>query len=185
MARQRARDVRVQKELTRYQKLYEKQVATLDQFELVNTAATLTKLDLEIARLKEQQAEISLHLAQTLSKVGRPIPLCKRVKQSDEDSAAKLLKELIKEPLPIKPKETPGTGTIVQIPKPEPVEPPPPPLPPEPPPEPIEPPAPPVKPPGPPEPPEPIEPPVNPPPKPSEGGGGGGGGEQPPPKPVG
>lgn len=117
LARQRARNQRAQEELRRYSYLFEKQATSQEMLETAQAGAALAGYDLRIAGLRAKQASISLTLAQKLSTVGRPIPLCKRVTQSDENTTSDLLKKLISAPPPLpKPKETNISGSKVYVP---------------------------------------------------------------------
>jgi len=94
LKRQHARRSFAREEYRRYASLVESGAVSAEAYEMARAVKILTSLDFEIAELKARQAEISLELAEELSELGRPIPICKRVKQSDEDSAASILKEL-------------------------------------------------------------------------------------------
>ena len=139
LARQRARKGLADKDYQRGVYLTARGAISAEEFDILSTAATVAKYDLEIAEAGATRAAITLDLATALARNGQRIPLCKRKTQSDENTVSDLLKLLKKKsqpPLPNPIDETRNTGTSIRIPDPEPppppenppVEPPPPPV---------------------------------------------------------
>lgn len=144
LSRQIARNKFAYQEFRRYSALLEHKAVSMEDYEMARAAAILAPLDLRIAEAKAQEAALALKIAETMSKVGRAVPICKRVKQSDENTASPLLKKLTTRPASsLPPLESNTSGTRVSLPNPEPPPPPPDPPPPIDPPDPLPPPDPP------------------------------------------
>lgn len=120
--RQKARMVLASAEKKRYTSMFEQRVITLHDYETMMAAVTLADLDLRISELREKQAKIAFGIAGLLAQRGRPIPLCSRRKQTDENTTEKYLAELFdrgEKPLREEPKPLPLTK--IDIPKEQPV----------------------------------------------------------------
>lgn len=120
LQRQLARRSRAFQELARAKKLIAAEAISQSEYDLIETIAILSDLDLEIAELRAKQSTISLELAKSLDRNGQRVPLCKRKRESDEDSISELIAKKPKSvinPLPEQPTEQ--SGTRVYIPEPE------------------------------------------------------------------
>ena len=133
LERQRARNRLAQVELGRYKYLVARGAASAEEYDHAVAAANLAELDLRIAQTRVDHAKLSVVVAEKLASYGRRVPLCRRRKQTDENSAGPILKKLTTRPQIKISFEPQNTGTVVKVPELEPPSPPQPPEPPEPP----------------------------------------------------
>ncbi len=115
VTRQRARQKLAEVSLQRYSSLFKKGAVSAGELDRITAAATISDLELQMAEIRAKEAGLSLDLARALGRNGKPIPLCRRKPQTDENTVSQLLKRP-KSVVVIQPMEiAPQSGTKVMV----------------------------------------------------------------------
>lgn len=117
LARQKARLRLAREDLRRASELLSSHAIPREEYDIISTAVQVGTFDLEIAELRAEQATIALDLALALARNGQRIPLCRRRRQTDENTVSKLLKspEPIELSKPVALPDNPGSGTRIDV----------------------------------------------------------------------
>ncbi len=115
--RQESRQELATKEFERAIRQISNGAMSVEEYEIYRAIEAVAARDLEIAKLKVDETALSLKMALGLARNGQRIPLCRRIKQSDENTVTALLKDTVKlsKPPPKMQLEPEITGTRIDL----------------------------------------------------------------------